>query len=52
MKFGKRFLHFQGENKDGYLNYKALKQAVKRDCESRDHIGAHFEDVRSLSLRL
>jgi hypothetical protein len=45
MKFGKRFLHFQGEDKEGYLNYKALKQAVKRDCESQDRLGQNFEEV-------
>lgn len=47
MKFGKRFLSYQG-NKDpsSFLDYKGLKQAIKADCEALDHVGSVFESVR------
>lgn len=47
MKFGKRFLSYQG-NKDpsSFLDYKGVKQAIKADCEGVDHLGSVFESVR------
>lgn len=56
MKFGKRFLSYQG-NKDpsSFLDYKGVKQAIKADCERVDHLGSAFENVRlclSITMRL
>lgn len=45
MKFGKRFAQAQGEYEGNYLSYKALKQALKRDCLGKDALGGQFEQV-------
>lgn len=48
MKFGKRFLIYQGQkDPKAFIDYKALKQAIKGDCEALDHLGTAFENVRS-----
>eukprot|EP00892_Ulva_mutabilis_P009922 jgi/Ulvmu1/7301/UM035_0090.1 len=51
MKFGKRFLSYQGSNDpSSFLDYKGLKQAIKADCEALDHIGSVFESALNAEL--
>lgn len=51
MKFGKRFLSYQGtKDPSSFLDYKGVKQAIKADCESLDHLGSLFESVRCISM--